>query len=89
MLGCTSDKRISRIERSLRKPDLEIALACQVVFDVLPHELLPGAHATVEQLVIERTQALIDTLSAQPQTSIVEHKVRALRAIVDRTSGVR
>ena len=89
LLGCCEEKRITRIERSLRKPDLEIALACQVVFGVLPHELLPGAYALVEQEVNFRAHRLIEMLEARKVTPSIECKLQTLYGILHHLRDAR
>ena len=49
LLGCQSGTKVSRFERLARKPNLETALACEVVFGIPAHELFPRAYAEVEK----------------------------------------
>jgi hypothetical protein len=65
LLGCHSGTKISRFERLARHPNLETALACQVVFGVPAHELFPGIFAEVEKIVTERARLLSGQLKAQ------------------------
>ena len=62
LLGCQSGAKISRFERLARQPNLETALACQVLFGVPAHELFPGVFAEVEKTVTERARQLMARL---------------------------
>ena len=83
LLGCQSGTKISRFERLARQPNLETALACQVVFGVPAHELFPGVFAEVEKTVIERARLLSGRLQSQREQdrSGLRHKLATLRAI--------
>jgi hypothetical protein len=59
LLGCHSGTKISRFERLARHPNLETALACQVVFGVPAHKIFPGVFAEVEKIVIGRARLLL------------------------------
>ena len=62
LLGCQSGAKISRFERLAREPNLETALACQVIFGVPAEKLYPGMFAEVEQAVTERARSLAKRL---------------------------
>jgi transcriptional regulator with XRE-family HTH domain len=83
LLGCQSGTKISRFERLARQPNLETALACQVVFGVPAHELFPGVFAEVEKSVMQRARLLSGRLQAQrgPGRSGLPHKLSILKAI--------
>lgn len=89
LFGNMSDAKVSRCERLQRKPCLETAFACQVIFDVSPHELFPGMYAPVEQAVVERAHLLVQTLYVRKTTPRIEHKLHTLRTIIKRASGAR
>jgi hypothetical protein len=74
---------ISRFERLARLPNLETALACQVVFGIPAHELFPGVFAEVEKTVTKRARLLSDQLRAQRghDRSGIGHKLAILKAI--------
>ena len=65
LLGYRSGTKISRFECLARHPNLETALACQVVFGVPAHELFPGIYAEVERIVTERARLLSGRLNAK------------------------
>lgn len=85
LLGCQSEAKVSRYERLIRKPCLETAFACQVVFGATPHQLFPGMYASVEQIVTTRARLLAQTLSGHELTPLIDHKICVLRAIINRT----
>jgi transcriptional regulator with XRE-family HTH domain len=86
LLGCQSGAKISRFERLARQPNLETALACQVVFGVPAHELFPGVFAEVENTVTERARQLSSRVRAEhgQDHSSLRQKLAILSAIVGR-----
>ena len=84
LLGYQSGTKISRFERLARQPNLETALACQVVFGIPAHKLFPGVFAEVEKIVTERARQLSSRLQAKPgqEHSSLRHKLAILSAIV-------
>ena len=84
LLGCQSGAKLSRFERLARQPNLETALACQVVFGIPAHELFPGVFAEVERTVTERAHVLSGRLQAKrgrPHSGL-RQKLAMLSAIV-------
>jgi transcriptional regulator with XRE-family HTH domain len=83
LLGSHSGTKISRFEHLARHPNLETALACQVVFGVPAHELFPGIYAEVEKIVIERARLLSEELKARREQDRARlRKLAILRAIM-------
>jgi transcriptional regulator with XRE-family HTH domain len=84
LLGYQSGTKISRFERLARQPNLETALACQVVFGIPAHKLFPGMFAEVEKTVTERARLLSNRLQAKrgQHHSGPRHKLAILSAIV-------
>ena len=89
LLGCRSETLVSRYERLARKPSLEVAVACQVIFDAPLDEVFPGIYAPVEKAVLDRALRLAKALERDEESPLTEHKRRALRAIIARASRVR
>lgn len=89
LAGCNSEANVCRFERLTRKPDLETAFACQVLFDVSAHEVFPGIYAAVEQAVLERAHLFAASLSADEPAPYRDHKLKALEAVLSRASGAR
>ena len=58
LLGCQSGTKVSRYELFRRKPTLEGALACEVVFGVSVRELFAGVYQKVERGVVRRARRL-------------------------------
>jgi transcriptional regulator with XRE-family HTH domain len=82
LLGCRSGTKISRFEHLARHPNLETALACQVVFGIPAHELFPGIYAEVEKIVTERARLLSEQLKARREQDRSRlRKLATLRAI--------
>jgi transcriptional regulator with XRE-family HTH domain len=86
LIGCQSGAKISRFERLARQPNLETALACQVVFGIPAHELFPGMFAEVEKIVTERARLLSGRLQAKrgQDPSGLRHKLAILSAVTER-----
>jgi hypothetical protein len=83
LLGCRSGTKISRFEHLARHPDLETALACQVVFGVPAHELFPGIYAEVEKIIAERAHLLAEQVQAgREQDQLRLRKLATLNAIM-------
>jgi hypothetical protein len=84
LLGCHSGTKISRFEHLARHPNLETALACQVVFGVPAHKIFPGIYAEeVEKIVTERARLLSEQLRARREQDRLRHrKLATLRAIM-------
>lgn len=83
LLGYQSGTKISRFERLARQPNLETALACQVVFGVPAHELFPGVFAEIEKTVTERARQLSARLQGERglDRALTSNKLAILKAI--------
>jgi Predicted transcriptional regulators len=84
LLGCQSGTKVSRYERSARKPSLETILAFVVVFGTPGRELFAGVFQKVEKKIFNRTQLLTRKLSRATPTPTATRKLQNLEAI---TSG--
>jgi transcriptional regulator with XRE-family HTH domain len=82
LLGFVDGAEVGRYERSLRLPNTQSLLACQVVFDVEPRVLFPDMHERVEQLVVKRALELRDEL---PRDQWFDRKCAVLNAIAERS----
>jgi transcriptional regulator with XRE-family HTH domain len=89
LFGFESDSMVCRYECATRKPDLEIAFACQVIFGLSPHEIFPGIYAPVEQIIIERIHQLSESLACADPSPRRARKLAELDTIIKRTSGAR
>ena len=70
LLGVKSPSNISRIETGARRPTIEAALACQVLFDIPPAELFPRLYDDVEEAVMRRVHKLHEGLQGDPSPNI-------------------
>lgn len=84
LIGLKSGQIISRYEDNSFMPHLRSALACQVIFDVVPHELFPSMYRDIEQFTLERVVALIETLSGQTLTPVIARKQESLHKMLRR-----
>src|SRR3954469_21756480 len=83
LLGYQSGTKVSRFERLARKPNLETALACEVVFGVPANKLFPSVYADIEQRVNERARLLASRLqeNTEDSPSKRKRKLKSLNAI--------
>ena len=84
LLGLKSGQIVSRYERLVRLPNLETVLACQVIFNALPHELYPGLYAKVESITRQRIHALTTRLHHHPQDRLTAFKQDTLKRAFQR-----
>lgn len=84
LLGLESGQVVSRYERPGRNPNLETVLGCQVLFDVLPHELYPGLYERVEKLTRQRIHALIDQFGDDFDEGALTYKRDVLIQVIER-----
>jgi transcriptional regulator with XRE-family HTH domain len=84
LLGCRSGTKVSRYERSSRKPSLETLFAYVVVFGASGRELFAGAYQKVEKQISNRAQLLTRKVSRATPNSMATRKLQILKAI---TSG--
>lgn len=66
LLGVKSASNISRVETGARKPTIETALICQVLFDIPPAELFPKLYDDIEEAVMRRVHTLHERLQGDP-----------------------
>jgi transcriptional regulator with XRE-family HTH domain len=81
LLGCQSGAKVSRYERLSRNPNLMIIFAYQVIFGILPHELVPGIYQKVEHAIVERAERLSQKLVKSTGSPRSHQKIQALNAI--------
>ena len=84
LLGLESGQVASRYERLERSPSLETLFRCQVLFDVLPHELYPGLYERVEKLTRQRIHALIGQLGSDSDERAIAYKRDVLIQAIER-----
>lgn len=90
LIGVRSGTQVSRYERLLRKPKLHIALACQIIFGELPHEVFPKLFESVEEAVMERAYKLYRELE-RSKSGAARRKLELLddmrRRAIDRSNN--
>ncbi len=64
LLGCRSGAKMSRYERFSRRPGLEAAFACEVLFGVPSSEILAGVFEKVETATLDRARQFAERLRA-------------------------
>ena len=84
MLGLESGQIVSRYERLDRSPSLETVLGCQVLFDVMPHELYPGRYERVENLTRQRIHALVGQFGEDSEERAIAYKRDVLIQVIER-----
>lgn len=84
LLGLESGQLVSRYERLDRNPSLETVLGCQVLFDVLPHELYPGLYQKVENLTRQRIHAFIGQFGEDFEERAIAYKRDVLIQVIER-----
>ena len=89
LLGLKSGQIVSRYERLDRTPSLETALACQVLFGALPHELYPGLYAKVENITRRRIHALLARMTVHSNETTSAFKRETLKRAIERTDQRR
>jgi transcriptional regulator with XRE-family HTH domain len=83
LLGCQSGTKVSRYERFRRRPTLETALACEVIFGAPVRELFAGLYHQVERRTKQRATGLVRRLSRRLHEPSVRDKVRVLSALCE------
>jgi transcriptional regulator with XRE-family HTH domain len=84
LLGCRGGTKVSRYERSARKPNLETLFAYEVMFGASARELFAGMYQKVEKRISNRAQLLTRKLNRATPTPMATRKLQILEAI---TSG--
>lgn len=82
LLGVVSGTKLSRYESGQRAPNLETALALEIIFGIPVRELFAGMFHEVEQRVRERAAPLIEELRARGPSRETTRKLQALISIL-------
>lgn len=84
LLGLHTAENVSRYERMARRPTLETAIACELIFGVPARVLLPGLYREVEQGVRRRARNILkEHESRHPQ--VHSRKRAALESLASTT----
>lgn len=81
--GFKSPLAVSRTERSLGKPTLNLALACEVMFKTPVSKLFPGLFAEITENVLNECEILHERIKSKDGSDIRE-KRKLLRKLLDR-----
>ncbi len=65
LIGQKSDATVYWFELGKRKPTLEAALALQILFSQVPHQLFPGIYEAVEEQVMRRAALMLRELDGR------------------------
>jgi transcriptional regulator with XRE-family HTH domain len=84
LLGKEGGARVCRLERFVRDPSLEVALAFEAIFQKPLSELFAGLYHEIEQNVAARAEILAKRLDNHPPKPHVEKKRRTLAAIAQK-----
>jgi DNA-binding XRE family transcriptional regulator len=83
LLGWDRPDVISRIEKKQRPPNLTLAIACFILFDVQAAELFPDLSTGIEHLMMARVQELYETIQGDPSRR-TKKKIELLEAAIER-----
>jgi len=81
LLGHKNGTKISRFERFTRKPDLQTALAYQLIFGTPAEVIFPGIYQNVERQIINRAHLLSRKLCKTQHNPVVDYKLKVLHSI--------
>ena len=82
LLGCKSSSMISRYERRVRLPQLQTALAYQIILRVPISELFLGAFDQTQRVVAKRVRQMLRKLGAKAGKTVNPRKLEMLRSIL-------
>jgi transcriptional regulator with XRE-family HTH domain len=83
LLGDHRGSRVCRHEHFSRTPDLEVALAYEVIFKRSLSELFGGLYQKVEKEVRKRAKVLLEQKSVRPPGRRSAQKRKVLRDLAD------
>lgn len=84
LLGTVGGSRVSRYERLSREPNLRTAFACQVIFDIPPHQLFPAVFHEVDKAVVRQAKLLSMTAGKKQTSQRTERKIQFVLALTTR-----
>ena len=85
LLGAQGGGSVCRYERFARTPNLETALALEVIFQRPVSELLGGVYQTVEKVVAKRAKVLAGKVIKRSGTKTNLRKRKVLTSIANKT----
>lgn len=82
LLGYSCESKVSRCERFNRVPNLEMALALEIIFRAPVRDLFAGMFDMTEQKILRRIGTLGTRLQNRPYDRRTQQKLRALAAVL-------
>ena len=89
LLGCRDGSKVSRYEHFQRQPNLETALAFEVIFNTPVREMFGGLHEQVEKKTLRRIGVLGRRYHMRTPNRLSEQKLEALAAAIRGSSKHR
>ncbi|WP_143035326.1 helix-turn-helix transcriptional regulator [Bradyrhizobium sp. Rc2d] len=86
LIGIKSRTAISRIEGLKRKPSLNAALICTMIFDIPALELFPGLLSELRQAILARANELYDELQGD-SSKAARLKLDFLEQLMERVNA--
>jgi len=83
LLGCHSEAKVSRYERSARVPSLNAILAYEVIFQKPARELFAGIYDRAERETLRKVRQLVSRLRKRQESPALARKIAGLRAVVE------
>lgn len=86
LIGIKSRTAISRIEGSKRRPSLNAALICMMIFNMPALELFPGLLSELRRIILARASELYDELQGDASKA-ARLKLDFLEQLVERVNA--
>jgi DNA-binding XRE family transcriptional regulator len=81
LLGVECGAKVCRYERFARVPNLECALACEVIFQRPASELFAGLYQKIERQIAKRAESLLQKTNTATKSQQTKRKQSSLAAI--------
>lgn len=81
LLGKEGGAKVSRYERFAREPNLETALACELIFQRAVCELFSGLYQRIEREVAARAKILVAKTAQEKPSRHTTRKQQTLKAL--------
>lgn len=82
LLGSKAPIKVSRYERNVNRPALEVALAYEALFGTPVSEMFAGIYQEVERDILKRALRLASQLQKAPQNKATARKLEHLRILL-------
>jgi transcriptional regulator with XRE-family HTH domain len=88
LIGIKSLAHVSRIERGIRTPTIEIAIACEILSGQSMRDLFPDTYQAIERETLIRAQRLLDKVEIS-STQSSQRKRQWVGEMLERVRGGR